>query len=246
MVDIESFARFTGTEIALDPEASSRFKAALGFVEAAEASPLIGESGLSKMTELVLVALMDRREFSDDDQHASAISEVRQALQGVPVRVDLGAEGRVELRDGRQDRARRLLDEQIHTAFGSVLSSTDLAAARHHYTKAKRFLEQSTPDFENSCKESVCSMESLVTSLTGASDLPGGIKLAARRGLIPRPLDDMIIKVYAYRGNEPGVGHGQAAPPSVRRAEAELLFDLAAAVGRYLRVALSSGPPTSI
>ena len=85
-------------------------------------------------------------------------------------------------------------------------------------------------------------LESLATAMTGDKDLPAAVKRAAREGLIPRPLDDMIIKVYAYRGNEPGVGHGHASDPTVRRAEAELLVDLAAVLGRYLRVALATEP----
>jgi hypothetical protein len=170
---------------------------------------------------------------------------VREALAGLPIEVVADKTAQIELRSTRRDQARRVLDEQIHTAFGAVLAAEALDSARRHYGKAKGFLEGREPDYENSCKESVCTIESLVTAMTGERDLPTAVKKAAREGLIPRPLDDMIIKIYAYRGNEPGVGHGQAAAPTVRRAEAELLFDLAAALGRYLRVALTAKPPNS-
>lgn len=245
MVDISSFVRFTGVEAPHEIEAGSRFTSACAFVEEAEAGELTGHSGLSRDTEKVLEALLDRREFDTDEQHRSAVRSMRDTVAGLPLEVVADDTGQIEIRTTRRDRARRILDEQIHTAFGDVLSDEDLASARRHYGKAKGFLEGREPDYENSCKESVCTIESLATALTGEKDLPTAIKKAARAGLIPRPLDDMIIKIYAYRGNEPGVGHGQAAAPTVRRAEAELLFDFAAALGRYLRVALSTEPPAA-
>lgn len=44
--------------------------------------------------------------------------------------------------------------------------------------------------------------------MTGERDLPSAIKKATQADLIPRPLDELIFKLYAYRGNEPGVSHG--------------------------------------
>jgi hypothetical protein len=243
MVDISSFVRFTGVEVPHEIEVGSRFVSACAFVEEAEDDKQQGHSGLARDTEKVLEALLDRREFDTDEQHRSAIESVQDTMAGLPLEVVADDTGQIEIRSTRRDRARRVLDEQIHTAFGDVLSGEDLASARRHYGKAKRFLETREPDYENSCKESVCTIESLATTLTGEKDLPTAVKKAARAKLIPRPLDDMIIKIYAYRGNEPGVGHGHAAAPAVRRAEAELLFDLAAALGRYLRVALTAEQP---
>jgi hypothetical protein len=243
MVDISSFVRFTGVEVPHEIEVGSRIASACAFVEEAADGKQPGHSGLGRDTEKVLVALLDRREFETDERHRSAVQSVRDTLAGLPLEVVADDTGQIEIRSTRRDRARRVLDEQIHTAFGDVLADEDLASARRHYGKAKALLEGREPDYENSCKESVCTIESPATALTGEKDLPTAIKKAARAELIPRPLDDMIIKIYAYRGNEPGVGHGQAAAPTVRRAEAELLFDLAAALGRYLRVSLSAEPP---
>jgi len=243
MVDIASFARFTGVEVQHDIEVGSRFTSAAAFVEGADESEQTGHSGLSRDSEKILEALLDRREFDTDERHRSAVQSVRDTLAGLPLEVVADDTGQIEIRSTRRDRARRILDERIHTAFGDLLTDGNLASARRHYGKAKRFLEGAEPDYENSCKESVCTIESLVTALTGERDLPAAIKKAARAELIPRPLGEMIIKIYAYRGNEAGVGHGQASAPTVRRAEAELLFDLAAALGRYLRVALTAEPP---
>ena len=92
-----------------------------------------------------------------------------------------------------------MLEDQIHTAFGEVINGEELTSARSHYVKARRFLEGPVPDFENCCKESVCSIEALATAMTGERDLPKAIRKAAAAGHIPKPLDDMVIKLYAYR-----------------------------------------------
>ncbi|MGZ4287997.1 MAG: hypothetical protein ACXVHB_26820 [Solirubrobacteraceae bacterium] len=238
MVDILSFMRFTGATMPADPEPGSRFISACAFIEHTEASDQTGHSGLSADTEKVLVALLDRREFDNDADHVAAVGQVRDAVAGLPIMITAEPYG-IEIHSAWRDKAQSVLEERIHTAFGDVIAGEDLAAARAHYIKARRFLEGPVPDYENCCKESVCSIEALATAMTGERDLPRAIKKAVGATRIPKPLDDMIIKLYAYRGNEPGVGHGQADAPSVRRAEAELLFNLAGSLGHYLRVALT-------
>lgn len=238
MVDILSFMRFTGAEMPADPEPGSRFTSACAFIEHAEAAEETGPSGLSVDTEKVVAALLDRREFEGDDDYVAAVAEVRDALGGLPVKLVTAAHG-VEIQSAWRARGQSILENRIHTVFGQVVASDDLRAARTHYAKARRFLEGPVPDYENACKESVCSIEALATAMTGERDLPRAVKKAASAGRIPKPLDEMVVKLYAYRGNEPGVGHGQADAPAVRRAEAELLFNLAGSIGSYLRAALT-------
>jgi hypothetical protein len=65
-------------------------------------------------------------------------------------------------------------------------------------------------------------------------------------GLIPRPIDDLAIKLYAYRGNEPGVAHGSPDAPDVTEDEAWLIYNLCAALAAYLAKALrAAGPSTA-
>lgn len=238
MIDILSFMRFTGATVPAEPEPGSRFTSACAFVEHTDATEQTGSSGLSVDTEKVLAALLDRREFDNDGDHSAALAQTREALAGLPVTITAEPYG-VEIQSARRDKAQSVLEERIHTAFGDVIASEDLAAARAHYAKARRFLEGPIPDYENCCKESVCSIEALATAMTGERDLPRAIKKAVGAGRIPKPLDEMVLKLYAYRGNEPGISHGHADAPSVRRAEAELLFNLAGSVGHYLRIALT-------
>jgi hypothetical protein len=66
----------------------------------------------------------------------------------------------------------------------------------------------------------------------------------ASAGHVPAPISELVIKLYADRGDEPGVGHGQATIPDVTRSEAELILNLAGAVGNYLKTAIQVDEPS--
>jgi hypothetical protein len=232
---ITSFIKFSG---AARPStlAGSRFGTALQFVEHANLdSAHQGASGLSLDLEQIMLALLDRGEFEDEATQSQAVASIEHILGNNPVKLVTAPDRSVSVQPARVGRNQRVLDQQIHTAFGSTLFESDLHAARVHYSKAKRFLDSSPPDFANSCKESVSSIEAVATALTGEADLPKALRRAVAGGLVHRPLDEVALKLYAYRGNEPGVGHGQSQPPRVGREEAELLFNLAGAIGKYLK-----------
>ena len=74
----------------------------------------------------------------------------------------------------------------------------------------------------------------MAAALSGEADLTKAIHKAVRANFVPAAIGEAIIKIFAFRGNEPSVGHGQASPPSVERQEAELLFNMAGSIGKYL------------
>lgn len=239
MVDIESFISFTGAEYAdFGGIGMSRWNYSVAFLEAAQSSGSEGVSGLSTELEKVIKALLDVREFSSEARRDGALLDVSGILKGTPINVRVATDGSVELVSTKQTRAQRVLDEQIHTVFGEVIADSALAAARMHYAKALRHLTAATPDYENAAKEAVSSIESLVRKLTGEPSYTRAIKKATDAGLIPRPIDDIAIKLYAYRGNEPGVAHGSDEEPDVTEDVARLVLNLAGALGAYLAVAL--------
>jgi hypothetical protein len=128
--------------------------------------------------------------------------------------------------------------------FGKTLGDEALSAARAHYRKAKRYVEGAEPGYENACKESVCTIESIVLTLAGGNDLVKALRKLATQGHVPRPIAEMVIKLYAYRGDEPGISHAAQTPPKVDRLEAELLFNLAGAIGAFMRAKLSGTDST--
>jgi hypothetical protein len=242
-VDIDDFFAFTGVEVnEPEPEGLSRWNRAAWFIDRCQRSEQSGSSGLPTNIEAFLRALLDRREFDSEDGHDRALLHVNEILRGMPVEIRAVPCGAVEVVSTTRTQAQEVLDAQIHTVFGVALADSELDAARTHYAKAKRYLEAAVPDYENAAKEAVSSVESLVRALTAEKDYTAAIKGATRAGLIPRPLDDIAIKLYAYRGNEPGVAHGSPEAPAVKKAEAELVFNLAGALGAYLAVALRAEP----
>ena len=78
-------------------------------------------------------------------------------------------------------------------------------------------------------------MESLARTLTGERDLFKAVSRAVRSEHVPAPLGELIKKLYAYRGDEPGVAHGDEETPDVDQQDAQFVLNLAAAIGIYLR-----------
>jgi len=234
MVDIEEFFVFTGAEPG-PFDSGSRWQTACGFIDACQATSEQGASELPRAVEQVLVALLDPREFASDERHVLAVEKVNEALRGIPVAVRPATDGTPQVVSTRRTREQSLLDEQIHTVFGDALKDSQLRAAREHYAKAKRYIYGAEPDYPNAAKEAVCSIESLAVVLTGAADLPKALRKAANAGHIPQPIAEMVVKLYAYRGDEPGVSHGQAEIPDVTPQEAELILNVAGAVGNFLK-----------
>lgn len=228
---------FDFAEVDVAEAAGSRFQFTVEVLRSANRGPL-GDSQLPEGIERVVAAVLDRREFDDDPQHADAVDEIAELMRPAGATLETSRSG-VTLRSTARTKSQEILDQQIHTVFGETLGDEALAPARTHYRKAKRYLEQSEPDFENASKESVCSIESIVLTLADGADLPTAVRALARRGLIPKPVAEMIVKLYAYRGNEPGIAHGGPTTPSVGRLEAELLFTLAGCIGSYLRETLT-------
>jgi hypothetical protein len=234
-VDLEQFFRWAGITVQFESSGMSRKTYAAAFIEGAEAlSETEGASGLAVEVEQILEAVLDLREFETEDKRDEALLMVNQILQGIPVEARVAADGSIQIASTTQTRAERVIDEQIHTVFGEVVTDSALAASRTHYAKAKRYLTGADPDYENAAKEAVSSLESLFKVLTGENDFRRAIRKATDAGLIPRPIDEIATKLYAYRGNEPGVAHGSADTPDVTEEEARLVFDLVAALGSYL------------
>lgn len=237
-VNINRFIAFTGTRVEWEP-GPSRFYEAQSWLTACDATPP-GLSGLPREIEKVVVALGDRRQFESDDEQQLMVEELARVLGYHEIELRLLPRRRVELVSKATTPGQEVIDEEIHTVFEKVLKDSALAPARAHYVKARRLLKASEPDYENAAKEGVCAIESLSKVLTGASDFNKAIERSIREGLLPRPLGEMVKKLYAYRGDEPGVSHGAGEVPDVDAQDAQFVVNLSAVVGLYLRGKLSS------
>lgn len=118
-----------------------------------------------------------------------------------------------------------------------LLKEPEFKGADYLFEKALKAINvRLDPDVENCVKDAVAAIESVgrIIANDGNALLSNIIKDMSKTGVIPKPLDEAIQKVYAYRGNEPGVSHGLVGDPRVTVDEAEFVLAMSAAIIVYL------------
>lgn len=128
------------------------------------------------------------------------------------------------------------IDAQIKEAR-YLLKEPEFKGADEHFEKAIKAINiRPNPDVENCIKDAVAAIESVGRVIVNDENalLSEIIKNMARTNVIPKPLDEAIQKVYAYRGNEPGVAHGATTSSKVPVYEAEFVLAMSAAIIIYL------------
>lgn len=142
-----------------------------------------------------------------------------------------------ELRDGKVEKiGSGFIDAHVKEAR-YLLKEPEFKGADKHFEKALKALNtRPNPDVENCIKDAVSAIESVGRIIVGDDKalLSRIIKDMAGEGIIPKPLDEVIQKVYAYRGDQPGVAHGLVGISKVTIAEAELVLVMSAAIIIYL------------
>jgi hypothetical protein len=142
-----------------------------------------------------------------------------------------------EIRDGKVEKVgSAFVDAEVKEAR-YLLKEPEFRGADEHFEKAIKALNiRPKPDAENCVKDAVAAMESVgrVIVKDEKALFDDIIKDFAKKEIIPKPLDQAIQKIYAYRGNEPGVAHGAVGPSKVTADEAEFVLAMSAAIIIYL------------
>ena len=142
-----------------------------------------------------------------------------------------------ELRDGKVEKiGSGFIDARVKEAR-YLLKEPEFKGADKHFEKAIKALNaRPNPDVENCVKDAVSAIESVGRIIVNDDKalLSDIIKSMARNKIIPKPLDEAIQKVYAYRGDQPGVAHGLAGISTVTIDEAEFVLAMSAAMIIYL------------
>lgn len=142
-----------------------------------------------------------------------------------------------EMRKGLlEKKGSAFIDAQIQQAR-FLLKEPVFIGADQQFEKAINSLNvRPQPDVENCIKDAVASIESVgrIISNDEKALLNNVIKDFSQKGIIPKPLDEALQKIYAYRGDAPGVAHGLVGESKVTIDEAELVLALSAAVIIYL------------
>jgi hypothetical protein len=142
-----------------------------------------------------------------------------------------------ELRDGSVEKVGSgFIDAKVKEAR-YLLKEAEFKSADELFEKAIKALnERPNPDSENCIKDAVASVESVgkIIRKDKNARIDDIIKDAIQKGVIPQLLGDPIIKLYAYRGNEPAIAHGGIEPSKVTEDEAEFVLAITAAIILYL------------
>ncbi len=117
----------------------------------------------------------------------------------------------------------------------------ELTPVRSQWLKAKNFIYSPTPDFENSIKESINSVESCLMILLNEPNGTLG-KIVKQAGLDP-DIERLVSQAYGYTSNKDFVRHGGTAESTLTKAEAEFFLDFSAAAIVYISAKLKRTPP---
>jgi hypothetical protein len=108
----------------------------------------------------------------------------------------------------------------------------ELTPVRAQWLKAKNFIFAPSPDFENSVKESISSVESCLMVLL---DEPNGTlgKLIKRAGLDP-DIERLVSQAYGFASNKAFVRHGGTNASTLGKEEAEFFLEFAGSAIVYI------------
>lgn len=142
-----------------------------------------------------------------------------------------------EIRDGDIERLGNPITDSRIKEVRVILREPEFKSADELFQKSIReFNIRPNPDVENCIKDAVAAIESVgkIIKNDEKGEIDDIIKDAVKKGIIPPPLDQTIIKLHAYRGNEPAVAHGGMEPSKVTIDEAEFVLAMSAAIIIYL------------
>lgn len=108
----------------------------------------------------------------------------------------------------------------------------ELTPVRAQWLKAKNFTFGSAPDFENSVKESVSSIESTLRIILGKPT--GTLGNLLKDAVLDKDVERLVSQAYGYASNRDGVRHGGTQPSTLTKAEAEFFLSFAAASITYI------------
>jgi hypothetical protein len=115
----------------------------------------------------------------------------------------------------------------------------ELTPVRSQWLKAKNFIYAASPDYENSIKESVSSVESCLMVLL--SEPTGTLGKIIKRANLDPDIERLISQAYGVASNRAFVRHGGTAASTLTHAEAEFFLEFAASSIIYLTARLKRG-----
>lgn len=142
-----------------------------------------------------------------------------------------------ELSGGRVEKLGAPYVDDVVTEVRQVLQNAEYAGPNEQFEKAIGFLNQRpNPDTPNCVKDAIGAVEGLARIVTGNDNLILSkiLNIEPMKSKIPGTLRQMMHKLYAYRGDAEGAGHGQTSIGQISVEEAELALGVSASCMIYL------------
>lgn len=108
----------------------------------------------------------------------------------------------------------------------------NLSPIRAQWLKAKNFIYAPTPDFENSIKESINSIESCLMVLLETPN--GTLGKIIKNATLDQDIERLISQAYGFASNKDFVRHGGTGESVVRKEEAEFFLEFSAIAIVYI------------
>ena len=129
-----------------------------------------------------------------------------------------------------------ITSELEKSEIDEALKNGDIEIRRHLETAIQHLGKRPTPDFRNSIKESISSVETFVRKKTGESTLGKAISKLESRGLNISPvLKDGLIKIYAWTNAEGGIRHAMLDETNIQQEDARFMLITCSAFINYFR-----------
>jgi hypothetical protein len=115
----------------------------------------------------------------------------------------------------------------------------ELSHVRTQWLKAKNFIYLSTPDFENSIKESISAVESCLMILLNEPN--GTLGKIIKQAKLDPDVERLVSQAYGFASNKAFVRHGGTTESTLTKAEAEFFLEFAASSIVYITQKLKHG-----
>jgi hypothetical protein len=142
-----------------------------------------------------------------------------------------------ELKNGKVEKLGAPYIDKLITQVRQVLQKSEYHGPNEQFEKAIGFLNQRpNPDTANCVKDAIGAVEGLARIISGNNKLVLNKILDSEpfRSEIHGALREMMQKLYAYRGDAEGAGHGQTSTCQISIEEAELTLGTSASCMIYL------------
>lgn len=118
--------------------------------------------------------------------------------------------------------------------------SDELTPIRAQWLKAKNFIYSTTPDFENSVKESISAVESCLMVLLNEPN--GTLGKIIKQAKLDADIERLVSQAYGALSNKAFVRHGGTVASGLTKAEAEFFLDFSATSIVYITQKLKREP----